>query len=174
MVHPCCGSSLKQGTKFLAILSMTLSVVGTFSSGIYLILIAAANLKSDPGKTEDEEYIKEEDYCIDRIIPEPLMVLIIFVFCILNLFLAIMLFIGTEQDNLRVCNFWWRISFALWLVDIVILSVSVAVCRANITDIVINTAEIFRSVYELWVVKAFMAELKVKKESACRVVVNMA
>lgn len=71
-----------------------------------------------------------------------------------------------------MCFFWWRISFALCIIDIVFLIGSIAVCTANITDIVVNAAEILRSVYELWVVKAFMDELKVKQEAGCRVAVS--
>ncbi|OXA52129.1 uncharacterized protein LOC110852794 [Folsomia candida] len=155
MISPCCGSSLQQGTKFLAMFSMMLSVAGMGISSIILfsLLVGGPKSRGEPGEGEDDPTSIGIKYFI---------ALLTFIF---NLFLAILLFIGAEQKNLRLCYVWFKVTIFLFCLDLVLLGFSIYLDLAGIEDYVVNISGIFYSLYELWVVFAFTTEIKSQKET---------
>ncbi len=73
-------------------------------------------------------------------------------------------FFTTFQKNLRLCYVWFKVTIALFLIDLGILGGSIYWDLVGIEDYVVNGAGIIYSLYELWVVFAFTAEIKSQKE----------
>jgi len=140
MVSPCC-CSLQAGTKAVAILQIIGSIVWIILS--VLTMLGAKQHFDQQGKSMPAAVIA-------------IGVIIILMF-VLGLILGIVLLMGANARDLRKCRIWFNVTLVITIISIISIVFSAfSAGGANIQGVI----QVLFSIYFLWVVYAFMEEIK--------------
>jgi len=159
MLHPCCGTDLQKSAKIVAVFDIVLSVIE---------LIAAMVFESEEVTivTTEVENPKQRD--INYILTITLLFSILLVILkIIQLCVSILLLYGSVERDYRKCQVWFLFGCVLIMIAVLLIIFETTIRDSLVTDdtpmwmrVIIPISEILVNWYLMWVIYAFMRELK--------------
>jgi len=159
MLHPCCGRDLQKSAKTVAVFDIGLSVIELIAAMIFESKEVTIMTPEDEDQTvEDLNYI----VTITLLFSILLVILKITQLCV-----SILLLYGAVEKDYRKCQVWFIFGCVLIGIAILLIIFETTVRDTLVTDdtemwmrVIIPISEILVNWYLMWVIFAFMRELK--------------
>ncbi|CAL8103727.1 unnamed protein product [Orchesella dallaii] len=147
VVNLCPCMALQKGTMLLAVIDAMLSIVNVGTLVIGFLIFD----KDDPDFSQSEKVIT-------------LVVLIVVtVMCVLQIALAFKLYMGAIKKNYKSCRLWMIISVVVLIVNLLNSIVDSTTTDFEGTSLAGNVISIVYKIFEMFVVYAFLEELKLEE-----------
>ncbi|ODM96597.1 hypothetical protein Ocin01_10073 [Orchesella cincta] len=159
MLHPCCGRDLQKSAKTVAVFDIILSVIE---------LIAAMVFESEEVTIVTEEVPNPKQRDINYILTITLLFSILLVILkIIQLCVSILLLYGSVERDYRKCQIWFLFGCVLIGIAVLVIIFETTVRDKLVSSdtelwmrLIIPISEILVNWYLMWVIYAFMRELK--------------
>jgi len=146
MVHPCCGNSLQRAVKIMAIVDI---VLGAISLILWIVALVSAISYLASKNQQDNSWFVALAVIIIRLL-----------ITILDIIMAVLLLKGAERNDYSRCGTWRMYTCIVVAIKIIVLIINASSGHVVAANILLAILFILYRIYMIWVVHAFMEELK--------------
>jgi len=157
MVDPCCGSSLRMGTKLIAYIDMGCSVIQAMLSGLFVILVIGNYEEVQKTFDEDKEDFPELASLFDLAYGSLIVIFsLATAYFIAMFFLGRYLFYSADEKDYKKLQRWYNITLVLVVLRTLLYLSGLIFSKA------LGAFGIFGIIYQiycLWIVRAFLRKI---------------